>query len=324
MSISGLYENCVAAHSIDGAARYWQEFGYRPVQHGSLTADEAEQLYGHRSAVESLRMQNGDSRDHGLLRIFVWDQPRNSGLGTAPPMTVGGRWFIQNCRDIWLIHDTFQDAKAAGMPFVVSTPSRAQIGEVHKGTDGIFDRNTAVRELMVLGPGIRQAFFQRYNYNRPLYGVIPPTSPLGTSEATHSSFIVSDDSHGQFYVDVLGMRVTNELHESHGGKPGNADTLMIQPDQRFTIMGFKAPGKDVGMFQFYKPLFETEDLFDRSRPGSMGLSLSTFRVSNVDEYHARVSASAATGVTPITRNEFGERSFSFVAPDRVFWTLVGA
>jgi uncharacterized glyoxalase superfamily protein PhnB len=83
-----------------------------------------------------------------------------------------------------------------------------------------------------------------------------------------------------------------------------------------------APGTLCGMFQFYKPNWRTPDLSACSRPGSRGLTLSTFRVDNIADYHAKVAASAATSVTPVLSNEFGEQSFSFVAPDGVFWTLI--
>ena len=37
--------------------------------------------------------------------------------------------------------------------------------------------------------------------------------------------------------------------------------------------------------------------------------------------HHKVIESEATKMTPIVINEFGEKSFSFVAPDGYFWTL---
>lgn len=324
MTISGLYENCVATRDVAVALRYWREFGFRPVAEGALDAARAGRLYGYASGLRSVRLQNGDSRDHGLVRVLAWDQARDEGLGTAPPLTVGGRWFIHNTRDIWYVYDAFDDARQSGEPWVHSVPSRAVVGGTGKIGTSVLDRPFGVRELMVLGPETRQAFFQRYGYERKHYGVIPPDSPMGTSEATHSSYIVRDDSHGAFYVEALGLEVINELHESGGDKAGNADTLMMEREQRFTIMGFRSPGHEVGLIQFYRPLWETPDLFPRSRPGSLGLSLSTFRVAGLAAYRERVVARGATEVTEIVPNEFGEATFSFVAPDRVFWTLIEA
>ena len=52
------------------------------------------------------------------------------------------------------------------------------------------------------------------------------------------------------------------------------------------------------------------------------MSLYTYRVLGLEEYFNRIKASAAEKVTEIISNEFGEESFSFVAPDRYFWTLI--
>ncbi|MEQ1923919.1 MAG: hypothetical protein ABL952_15545, partial [Pyrinomonadaceae bacterium] len=51
-------------------------------------------------------------------------------------------------------------------------------------------------------------------------------------------------------------------------------------------------------------------------------TLYTYRVKGLDAYRDKISKSKATGVTAVVKNELGERSFSFVAPDGYFWTLV--
>jgi hypothetical protein len=50
--------------------------------------------------------------------------------------------------------------------------------------------------------------------------------------------------------------------------------------------------------------------------------LYTYRVRGLEVYCDRVKASEAQNVTEILSNEFGERSFSFISPDRYFWTLI--
>lgn len=64
------------------------------------------------------------------------------------------------------------------------------------------------------------------------------------------------------------------------------------------------------------------DSFELAQPGSLGVSLYTYRVSDIAAYREGVQASAAQTVTEIFNNEFGDRSFSFIAPDGYFWTLV--
>ena len=59
-----------------------------------------------------------------------------------------------------------------------------------------------------------------------------------------------------------------------------------------------------------------------ARPGALGLTLYTYRVSDLAYYHRRVSESHATQISEITTDEFGARAFSFVAPDGYDWTLV--
>lgn len=65
-----------------------------------------------------------------------------------------------------------------------------------------------------------------------------------------------------------------------------------------------------------------ESRFEAAQPGSLGMSLYTYRVKGIQEYCDRIKASTAKKVTNIISNEFGEISFSFVAPDGYFWTLL--
>jgi hypothetical protein len=52
------------------------------------------------------------------------------------------------------------------------------------------------------------------------------------------------------------------------------------------------------------------------------LSLYVYRVRGLAAYHAKVKASAAHRVSAIRRNEFGEASFSFTAPDGHVFNLL--
>jgi hypothetical protein len=45
-------------------------------------------------------------------------------------------------------------------------------------------------------------------------------------------------------------------------------------------------------------------------------------VSSIAEYFQRVKASNAQKIIEIVANEFREQSFSFIAPDAYFWTLI--
>ncbi len=65
-----------------------------------------------------------------------------------------------------------------------------------------------------------------------------------------------------------------------------------------------------------------ESRFEAAQPGSLGMSLYTYRVKGIQEYCDRIQASNIQKVTDIISNEFGEMSFSFTAPDGYFWTLL--
>lgn len=71
------------------------------------------------------------------------------------------------------------------------------------------------------------------------------------------------------------------------------------------------------------PLYPTPDQRKFSQPGSLGLSLFTYQVEDIIDFHQRVSRSSATNVTSIVANEFGEPSFGLVAPDRFYWIIIG-
>lgn len=321
--ISGIFENCVGSKDIEATLKYWAEFGYKEVNRGQLTAEQAELLYGYKSDLTSLRLQNGNSSDHGLVRVMWWKQPRNVGLGHTLPVVEGSRWFASLTRDIYAIADAFTDDKANGGNWIYTEPVRAieAIGNV--GT-GLYNRFVGVREMFVIGPETRQAFFQRYNYNRPGYGTIDPNSPLLVSEGTHSSLITSDHSLASFYAEAFGL-IPQEINGKRSGyqNPSTRQTLMLSDGQEFYLSAFASPKTNVGPFQVYSPLYPTPDKRDYSQPGSLGLSLFTYQVENITAFHQRVCLSAATNVTPILSNEFGEPSFGLVAPDGMYWVIVG-
>ncbi|MEH2142648.1 hypothetical protein [Nostoc sp.] len=321
--ISGIFENCIGLKDIEATLKYWTEFGYREVNRGQLSAEQAGLLYGHASDLTSLRLQNGNSSDHGLVRLLSWKQPRNQGLGHTLPVVNGSRWFASLVQDIYAFADAFNDDKANGGDWIYSEPVRAIEFTGNLGV-GLYNRFVGVREMFVISSQTRQAFFQRYNYNRPGYGTIDPSSPLLVSEGTHSSLIISDHSLSSFYAEVFGL-VPLESNPKRSGyeKPSTRQTLMLDEGQEFYVSGFASPKTYVGLFQVYSPLYPTPDKREYSQPGSLGLSLFIYQVDDITAFHQRITASAATKVSPILPNEFGEPSFGLVAPDGMYWIIVG-
>ena len=321
--ISGIFENCVGSEDLEATVKYWLELGYQVVKTGKLFAEPARKLYGYESDLTSVRLQNGHSSSHGLVRIVCWSKPRNQGLGHTLPMVVGSRWFASLTQDIYAIADAFSDDQANGGDWLYTEPVRAIEGTGNLGT-GFYQRFVGVREMFVIGSETRQAFFQRYNYTRPGYGTIESSSPLGVSEGTHSSIVTSDHSLSSFYTEVFGL-VPQEWNRKISGaaKPSTRQTLMLSEGQEFYLSAFASPQMNVGMLQVYSPLYPTPDKCDYAQPGSLGLCLFTYRVDAIAAFHQQVNCSVATNVTPIIPNEFGEPSFGFFAPDGMYWVIVG-
>jgi hypothetical protein len=319
--ISGVYENVEGSVDLAESVRYWALFGYRPVAEGTLSADDAERLYGHRSALRSIRLQHLDSDDHGLLRVMGWERLRDDGVGLVPPLTIGGRWFIAGTRNILALWDAFNDLQEAGDELIVTRPERTPVGQ-RTGRPTIYERRAYVREMMALSRDHRQAWFCRFNYDRPDYGTFDESTPFATTEATHSTVIVPEDTPFEFYSEVLDLPLIGQGHGAYGEDPGEDAVLCLQPGHAYRSRRFLAAGRSIGMVVLQSPLHETPNLLERSRIGSRGLCCFTFRVDDVAAYRTRLAGSAATEVSTVCLNEFGEASVSFVAPGGVGWVLV--
>ena len=74
--------------------------------------------------------------------------------------------------------------------------------------------------------------------------------------------------------------------------------------------------------QVTKSTNETVDWIEYCRPGVRGLCTSTYKTKDVEELYSKVVGSSAISVTKLLKNEFGEKSFSFVAPDEIFWNII--
>jgi len=269
--ISGIFENCIGSEQAQPTLRYWAELGYREIQRGHLSAEAAQALYGHASNLTSVRLQNGDSADHGLVRIMVWEQPRNVGLQQSHPFVIGSRWFASLVQDIYAVADAFNDDNTNDGNWIVPEPIRGIEFIGQPGTN-FYQRFTGVREFFVIGTETRQAFYQRYNYTRPGYGLIDPDSPLGVSEGTHSSIVTADHDTTTFYTDVFGLVPANNTQKRSGYQnPATRQILMLEEGDGFLLSSFSSPQTDVGVLQVYTPLYSTPNKLDFAQPGVLGM-----------------------------------------------------
>ncbi|NEP01349.1 MAG: VOC family protein [Symploca sp. SIO2E9] len=333
--IGGIYEVGIGTRDSDSMLAYWEQFGYHAIERGSLGAEQAETLYGVRSQLSSIRLHHQDC-DHGLIRVMVWDQPLNEGLGLCQMRTLGNRWGAILTEDVLGIANHAELAKAEGQEIYFSGPMWDVIYNTDQKFQPFASQPRGVRELMLIRPQTRQFLFQRYNYQLPDYGQINPSAPLLSSQFTHVGIIIQDDSNQvlNFYDQVLGLLRFNEeewvstYEETLSGR----EIFQIGPGEKYYTANFDDPrssNQDLQKVRSgrlkvvrYPEVLPVEDLHELSRPGSLGFSLYTYLVRDIDDYYRRVDQSSAQKLTPVMVNEFGERSFSFIAPDRYFWTLV--
>lgn len=333
--IRGLYENCIGVPDLIAAIRFWGQFGYSIVDQGHLEKEAASKLYAVDSAVRSVRLRHGTA-DHSFIRLMQWDAPRNSGIGITKTLRQdGGRWGVVLTQSILNILNHVEDAQARGEPWNYIFPHWLQVYAMDKG-EPFFDAPIGVREGIACHPFWRLALFERYNYEKPTYGVIDESSFLKTSQFTHHGIMIRADSAEDlhFYDEVLGLLKQKE--HTLGGKPtcssGNKETFALSDDEVYHIHDFDDPrsslevsGHRSGRLKIVRMATEAEmpDVYDKSRPGSLGMSLFTYQVKNIEDYRQRVAKGGASGVTEIVNNEFGDPSIVFTAPDGNVMMLVG-
>ena len=329
--ISGVYELCIGTPDPLQDLLYWQQYGYTPGALGGLDAARAEGLYGVRSSLRSLRLHHQDA-DHGLIRLMQWDEPRNDGLGLTGLRGLGTRWGAMLTENILDIVNHAEDAAAQGLPIHTTPLIRQQIYEAAGGTP-FTDPAPCVREIIMLQPRARQVMFQRFGYAIPGYGKVNPASAFKSSQVTHFGLVMhTDHSALDFYEETLGLlRVKSNSEATYEKVSDGPNVFELAPGERYLCTDFDEPGSSLNPLQaksgrlkviHYDPGAEVPDRFELARPGSLGASLYTYRVASLDDYYGRVKASRASDLTDIGTNEFGERSFSFTAPDGYVWTLL--
>jgi catechol 2,3-dioxygenase-like lactoylglutathione lyase family enzyme len=139
----------------------------------------------------------------------------------------------------------------------------------------------------------------------------------------------------RFYDEILGLlRVRDDVEIKTTYETSEAGRLIfdLQPNEGFLVTTFDDPRSSKSDFMAarsgrlyiirFPDSIKLAERFDEAKPGCLGMSLYTYRVRGLKDYFNRVKGSTAQNVTEIVGNEFGEESFSFVAPDGYFWTLV--
>jgi catechol 2,3-dioxygenase-like lactoylglutathione lyase family enzyme len=335
--VGGLYEACVGVADLAESLAYFERFGCRAGRFGTLDAARARQLYGVDSDLRSLRLHHLDS-DHGLIRLMQWNRPLNEGLGVDPSLRcIGSRWGVRLTASVMNIANHAQRARECGEAIALIDPILAVIGEVTgEGAPRPFaDPIVGVREMVVLQPLYRQVFFERFGYESPQYGRIDPNCLFRTSQHTHFGMMIVNDDHKvlQFYDEILGLKRWFDAERPYEQATGSRSIFGLAEGETHWMVDFDDPrsghsladrrsGK-LKVVRFSRSS-KLADKLARSRPGCLGYSLYTWRVNDVEAMWKRVQAGGASSVTDVLQDEFGTRSFSFVAPDGYPWALLQA
>jgi len=333
-TIEGIYEVCIGVQDPGSQIEYWEKFGYRIGQTGELSAAAVSNLYGVNSALRSIRLFHQDA-DHGLVRFMDWENPTNEGLQLSSMRLKGTRWTTSLTADAINILNYAEVAVQAGLPIKYTFPYWEVIYNKERQLRPFIDPPVGVREMMFFQPFTRQIFFQRFNYSLPDYGKINENATFKTSQIVHNGMIVQDDSKEtlRFYEETLGLlRVRDDVETTYESSQAGREFFDLQPHEKFLVTAFDDPrssATDINAARSgrlyiirFPESIKLESCFAQSQPGCLGMSLYTYRVDNIEEYFHRVQKSKAQRFSEIEINEFGEKSFSFVAPDGYFWTLI--
>ena len=247
---------------------------------------------------------------------------------------IGNRWAAVLTKNILHLENHIEEGKDQNMPMYHLPSIRSEIYPLKQRPRPFLDVYPSVREMLLIQPMSRQVFFQRFGYDLPFYGRVKDESFFQTSQITHFGMIIKDDPISfEFYDNVLGMKRVRDEQVTTSTFEQMSSRIMfdLQPNETYGTVDFDDPRSQNQMAQMrsgrlkiirFSDQTQLDNKIHLAKPGSLGFSLYTLRVHSIQSTHEKVQLTAATGVTEIWSNEFGELSFSFVAPDGYFWTIL--
>jgi len=321
--ISGVYEVCYGTNDEEYCLQYFTEFGFQVIEEISLHKDEAEELYGHSSPLKSIRMQNGAIDSHGLLRLLVWQTPKNEGIGYVPPRTIGQRLAVMKTDDIYRLADVFKIARENGESCSITEPIADDLFDLDAGKKDLFNRPIVVRENAVYSKFFNHIFFQRYGYHIEGYGTVGIKTPLRTSEFTHHDFFISssDLSDMSYMSSALGLIPEDEPVIDGEWQKGPREVFMMKPGEGHWYQGFVSPNNICGKLKFFIPTTKTNNLSERQQVGCLGITMHSFFTSKLEYVHDLVKQHDLSA-SSIKKNEFMEQSFNFTGPGGCHWQII--
>lgn len=331
--VGGVYEVGIGVTDLDAAARYWAHFGYAPGPRGRLAPRQANALFGVDSGLESLRLNHQDA-DHGLVRLMRWDAPRGPGLGMVALRTPGNRWGVSKTKEVMQVANFAAALKAGGAAMETIGPVFHPVPDAAGVQDPHAAEVRCKREFVFFQPESRHVLVQRYAHDLPDFGTYAEASRFRASQFTQVGLCVAERDAGalDFYADVLGLhRHDVDYVAKQGSMPARVvplddGELLRESDFDDVRPGDPPEMQRSGKLRVFRITGKTDgtNVVDQSRPGHLGFSLYTYRVTEIAAMRDKVAANGAHEVTEIAPDEFGTPAFSFVAPDGYFWTFVAA
>lgn len=321
--VGGLYEHIYGVGDLKAGIRYWRQLGYVESERGTLEAAAAEQLYGVKSNLTSVRLHHQAIKSHGIIRLMKWDAPEGPGLGHAHALVVGSRWSGFYVKDILEICDAYRDqAATSDENWTASGPNRLPVSA---DVPSFYEPFYGIRESFVKGDAHRHAFLSRVKIHRPGFGSFAEGTPLACSEAVHGNLVMpSFDTHG-FYPEAFGLTEHSPTLTLDWTMPPIRNALDLEEGQSFSVVVYQTPDEPSGLLRIYGMASEMEDMRHRSKPGELGLCCFSYKfaLGSIADRVAHIKSCGGDNFSEIQSNEFGEDSVCFEGPDGIAWHIVG-
>ena len=309
--IGGLYEICVGVPDLAESIAYYERFGCRAGRFGALDAAAARALYGVDSPLRSVRLYHQNA-DHGLVRLMQWERPVNDGLGLDDNLRcIGSRWGVRLTDSVL---ERRQSRRHGARPGPADPGHRADPGGHRRGhgrarTPAVRrpDRRRARngRDPAALPPGVLRALRLR---EPPLRLHLPaidvPHQPAHArrhddrERRPPGAAVLRRGARPAALVRRratvrAGDRLAADLRARAGTKRTGWWISTIRARATLSTRAARASSRSSAS----RASSRLADKLDRSRPGCLGLSLYTWRTSDLEGLWKLVQAGGATQVT---------------------------
>lgn len=178
-----------------------------------------------------------DTFETGLVRLQLWGELRNDGMGSSNPIEVGSRWMGMYTHDILQVRDAFSNNLAMDewqlwVSPLVNAPLQKPAPE-----HNYYERFVGLRETLVFGSRFRLAFIQRGGFERPGFGTFDDSLPFKNTEGSHANVVQPDNSFSSaFYKRAFDFETApfGEAHDS-GDEAPTIVALKLRDGETFRV-----------------------------------------------------------------------------------------